>query len=322
VIDPEQPVRLLDLEPDLIRYLPQEQRAEARTMLFPVARIAPGDFDVRALFDQSNAFGAFLLDGMLVQRMRLGAHTGVRLLGPGDSMAITYLARSSLLTESVCRAVLPARIALLGYDVLAATHRWPMLVAGLQARSAEQSERVMAQLMICQLPRVEERVLSILWLLAETWGQVTSRGTVLPLMLTHELIGLLIGARRPTVSLALRDLTEDGALLKQDTGWLLLQHPSGLSGSSRTIDDPRVLPGTGDTWTLGGIEPGDRSRAVVPSIDHQALRDRFDHQREEHLTHVATVRTRLAEIRASRELNRERRLMIHAELDRRPAPSS
>ena len=69
------------------------------------------------------------------------------------------------------------------------------------------------QLVICQLPRVEDRVLAVLWLLAESWGHVTPAGVRLPLALTHETLGALIGARRPTVTLALRKLTDDGTLV-------------------------------------------------------------------------------------------------------------
>jgi CRP/FNR family transcriptional regulator, cyclic AMP receptor protein len=319
VIAPEPPVRLLQREPDLTRYLSPEQRAEARTTLFPVDRVAPGDFDVHELFDDTRSFGALLLDGMLVQRLRLNGQVGVRVVGPGDLMAVTHLARSELLTESICRAVLPTRLALLGYDMLAATHRWPMLVAGLHSRTAEQSERLVAQLMICQLPRVDDRVLSILWLLAETWGQVSTRGTSLPLTLTHELIGQLIGARRPTVSLALRDLTDGGALLKQDAGWLLLKKPPSSDRVAR-LDEPQFLPGSGATWTDGALAPAPPAETVRPTIDLQAFTARFGPRREEHLARVATVSSRLAKIRVSREENRERRLRIRAELTSRSVP--
>ena len=34
----------------------------------------------------------------------------------------------------------------------------------------------------------------MMWLLAESWGQVTSAGTTLPLTLTHDTLGGLVGA--------------------------------------------------------------------------------------------------------------------------------
>ena len=107
-------------------------------------------------------------------------------------------------------------MAILGSEVLIAAHRWPRIVAGLNARIGEQSERLTTQLAICQLPRVDQRVLAMMWLLAESWGRVTAAGTTLPLALTHDALGALVGARRPTVTLALGELTDRGAIVRQD----------------------------------------------------------------------------------------------------------
>jgi DNA-binding GntR family transcriptional regulator len=51
---------------------------------------------------------------------------------------------------------------------------------------------------------------------------VTPDGIVVDLPLTHELIGRLVGGRRPTVTLALAELAENGVLVRRDEGgWLL-----------------------------------------------------------------------------------------------------
>jgi CRP-like cAMP-binding protein len=70
------------------------------------------------------------------------------------------------------------------------------------------------QAAISQLPRVELRVLALLWQLADRWGRVTPLGVEIDLELTHEALGRLIGAQRPTVSLALADLAEAGAVTR------------------------------------------------------------------------------------------------------------
>jgi CRP-like cAMP-binding protein len=45
---------------------------------------------------------------------------------------------------------------------------------------------------------------------------------VLDLPLTHELIGRMVGARRPTVSLALAELAQAGTLVRRlDGAWVL-----------------------------------------------------------------------------------------------------
>jgi hypothetical protein len=73
------------------------------------------------------------------------------------------------------------------------------------------------------LPRVEQRVLGLFWHLAERWGKVRPEGVVVELALTHELIGQLIGAQRPTISLALGALADDGLLQRRNPhgGWLI-----------------------------------------------------------------------------------------------------
>ena len=57
------------------------------------------------------------------------------------------------------------------------------------------------QAAILALPRVESRVLAILWHLADVFGSVNADGVLVPLKLTHERLGRLVGAQRPTVTL-------------------------------------------------------------------------------------------------------------------------
>ena len=226
---PTQTIRLFDAEPDLIRFLGPEDSEQARETQLPVASLSKGDADIRALFDQGGAFGALVLEGMLLQSLRLGNHSGLRLLGPGDVLSITQAPRSLLVVEATCRATVPTRLALLEREMLMAVRRWPQIAAGLHAHTGEQSERLVTQLMICQLPRVDERIVALMWLLAESWGQVTPAGTFLPIALTHAALGGLIGARRPTVTLALGNLASAGVLRRHQRGWLLLGSPDRLA---------------------------------------------------------------------------------------------
>jgi hypothetical protein len=47
----------------------------------------------------------------------------------------------------------------------------------------EHSERLATQLAICQPPRVEDRLMALMWLLAEFWGASPSRGQAAALAL-------------------------------------------------------------------------------------------------------------------------------------------
>ena len=219
-------VRLLDLEPDLGRYLTNADKELLDGLSVPALSVASGELDLHAVLTQHHAFGMMVLEGLLTRHLVVGDAAALRLIGPGDVLGDSLGPRSSLVAAQGWRAATPTRVALLDREVLMAGHRAPRLIAGLHARAVEQADRVAVQLAICQLPRVEDRVLSLLWLLAESWGQVTTHGTALRLHLTHETIGGLVGARRSTVTLALGQLTDEGALLRQDRGWLLLKAPA------------------------------------------------------------------------------------------------
>src|SRR5262249_7180941 len=157
---------------------------------------------------------------------------------------------------SVAREVVKGtRLGLLDDHVLAAARRFPRLVTGLQVRIGEQNERLAAQLVVCQMARVEDRVLAMMWLVAQSWGRGAGSGTVLPLNLTHDVLGELIGAKRSTVTLALSRLAEANCLIKQDQGWLLID-----SLPTVVADESTGLP----AFVEPGPSPWDDSFAVPP----------------------------------------------------------
>ncbi len=57
-----------------------------------------------------------------------------------------------------------------------------------------------------------------LWHLADRWGHVERDGVVVPLPLTHETIGRLVPTRRPSVSTALKQLSERRLATRRDDG--------------------------------------------------------------------------------------------------------
>jgi CRP/FNR family cyclic AMP-dependent transcriptional regulator len=57
---------------------------------------------------------------------------------------------------------------------------------------------------------------------------VSGEGVVVPLALSHRVLGQLVGARRPTVSSAISELGRRGELLRRDDGsWVLKGEPTG-----------------------------------------------------------------------------------------------
>jgi CRP-like cAMP-binding protein len=90
----------------------------------------------------------------------------------------------------------------------------------------ERARRTAIALALSHLPRVEDRLHRLLWHLADRRGHVRADGIVLRLPVTQEQLGRLVGARRPTVSLALRSLRERGLVRRGDADeWVLANEP-------------------------------------------------------------------------------------------------
>src|SRR5438874_624433 len=109
-------------------------------------------------------------------------------------------------------------------------------------RTAARAFRLSVQMAICQLPRVELRLMLALWHLAERFGRVGPEGVTLPLPLSHRLLGQVVGARRPTVTLALTRLHQAGLVERLDGVWRLHGHAPGELGELRTLAQARRRP--------------------------------------------------------------------------------
>jgi CRP/FNR family cyclic AMP-dependent transcriptional regulator len=102
-------------------------------------------------------------------------------------------------------------------------------------RLSERSMRLATTQAISQLTRVDRRLKALFWHLAERWGRVGGEGVVIPLALTHRILGQLVGARRPTVSTALSELAlRDELVRRVDGSWLLRGDPPNASTLERS----------------------------------------------------------------------------------------
>ncbi|HEX7297645.1 MAG TPA: Crp/Fnr family transcriptional regulator [Solirubrobacteraceae bacterium] len=110
----------------------------------------------------------------------------------------------------------PVILAPLGARFRAAARRWPGMSDVLLDRLARQTHRASMHLAMLHLPRVEDRIVALFSDLAERFGHVTSVGILIDLDLTHEIIGGLVASRRPTVSIALQALADEGRLVRRD----------------------------------------------------------------------------------------------------------
>ena len=225
-------VALLEVNPDLAGELaPDEMRLALGALVLPTVRIQRGQLDSDACATDERVVGSLIgllvIDGVVVREMTLGPHVSAQLCGPGDLLELRS-ARDQRSLPALATMSVPgtAVLALLDDRVLAASRRWPRLGGRLLAQAMGQIGDADAHQTISQLPRVEDRLLGLFWHLADRWGRVVPQSVRIDLPLTHETIGHLIGARRPTVTLGLGALRDAGLLRRQTGGAWLLAHDS------------------------------------------------------------------------------------------------
>jgi CRP/FNR family transcriptional regulator, cyclic AMP receptor protein len=98
---------------------------------------------------------------------------------------------------------------------------WPQLIQALLARAGRRVINLDVQRAISAQPRLEVRLALLLWHLAGRWGKVEPGGIRLPVPLTHQLLGQLIAAERPSVSHALARLSHSGLVTGHGDEWHL-----------------------------------------------------------------------------------------------------
>lgn len=221
-------LRVLDLDPDLGRDVPAAQRAQARryavALQLPLYATHGRAIDLRAI-SPSGSLGLLMADGLLLRRVTVVSRVAGELFGPGDilrpwdSDVVPY----APLTITVDWLVLKsAHVVVLDRDFARRIAPWPSISAAIMQRAAERAGRLALRTAIAQLTRADTRLLLMFWLLANRWGTVTTDGVRVQLPLTHEILAMLVGAQRPTVTIGLQKLTQRGLLIRRSSSeWLL-----------------------------------------------------------------------------------------------------
>ena len=221
-------IALLRADAGLRAAVPVDELAVAeRVVLAPSCDLDPGMWTPETLGADAEGFAALLIRGLLTHETTIAGRRSADLLGPGDVFHPWRSFDAAIPGTARWASGSTALVAVLDARFIAAARRWPRLYLVIHDRMADQLDRAAARAAIMGLPRVEQRVLGLLWQLAERWGKVHPEGVVLDLALTHELIGQLVGAQRPTVSLAIRALADDDLLRRTDEGAWLLDHDIG-----------------------------------------------------------------------------------------------
>jgi CRP-like cAMP-binding protein len=298
---------LLKIDPDLGSLLTDERRSVAdRELRVRVTTLEVGEWDTSRLADADPThLGLLLIDGVLAREVVIGDTVSTELLGPGDIVRPWHIHGEPELLQITVRwnVLAPVRLALLDRYTAAALGRYPEIGAVIADRFVERSLRLAITQAVSQLNRVDRRLLVLFWHLAERWGRVAPDGIAVPLVLSHRLIGELIGARRPTVSTALAELARDGQLVRRDDGtWLLTGEPIRVpeTGVSEVIRQRRrLLPSVRESAPAPERAP----RLVELQLSLEAAQDVSRRQRES-LTLLraesAALRERMTELRAQR----------------------
>ena len=149
--------------------------------------------------------------------------------------------------------------------------QWPEIFAALVERAARRAERLVVMQAIAHLTRVDDRLLALLWCLAERWGRVVPGGVLVSLRLPHRTLAGMVGARRPSVTTALGQLIARGEIERRaDGGWILRGTPPEPRTAPRErhaldrISVALARPAADDR--LGGIRrAAGRSASVRPA---------------------------------------------------------
>lgn len=221
---------LLDVEPDLAEGLEGGQYELARQRaVVGVVRLEPPTWDPAWMSEVANAgwLGLLVLDGLMIRRVRVGNRAACELFGPGDLIRPWDTdGEYAPLPIAVDWLVLkPSRLAVLDTAFALRIAPWPTVTSRIVGRVAQRARNLALTQAVTHLPRAYARLLILFWLLAERWGRVGPAGVHLTLPLTHEVLAMLIGAQRPTVTIALQRLTRAGLLTREHRDrWLLTNH--------------------------------------------------------------------------------------------------
>lgn len=195
--------------------------------------LEPGSFDVNSLIVPEECLGLLVLDGLIAAKLEVGRARVAWLLGANDLIRPREMGELALTRRSRWQALTLATVTPVADISWQPPTPNPAIVQQLLTRAANTSHWLLATSLILSAPSIEERLLLLFAHYAERWGKVTPRGVRLDLPLTHELIASLAGAQRPTVTIALRSLTQQGLLTRVSReGWLLARDPK-TNGSRR-----------------------------------------------------------------------------------------
>ena len=249
-------ISVLEVDPDLMLHLdPADAAFAASHAMAPLAIVEPSECDPWEWIDTPDGhLGLLVIDGLLTRNVTLLGRTTLELVGSEDLLRPWDDERdypSVPLTVS-WTVHSTARVAVLDRRFAERMAPWPGVATALVSRGLRRAQWLGVHLAILENPRVDVRLLLLMWHLADRWGKVEPDGVTVPLKLTHNVLGRLVRAQRPTVTARLHELAERRLLTRRrDGGWMLhgepcrqlrLLGPGHESSAGRSSPLPLSLP--------------------------------------------------------------------------------
>ena len=223
-------MRLLEVDPDLAADLDERTAEQARARLVArVETIEPGSWDPNRMLPQPDGhLGVLVIEGLMTRDVVIARTACAELVGRGDLLRPWEdLHAGAPIEVGVEWHVLePTRVALIDRRLVQQLGYWPEILSVMVLRSVARAQALSLSLAITCMTGLKLRLLILFWHLADRWGKVRPEGVVVPLSLTHRMVGRLVGASRPSVSTALKELENEGELVpRQGGGWILQGDP-------------------------------------------------------------------------------------------------
>jgi CRP/FNR family cyclic AMP-dependent transcriptional regulator len=223
------PAQVLVHDPDLAGSLEGERLRRAERDLVAATMVAfEGHWNPEEESESvRGGIGLLLLEGLVLRRVGRTGRYGAELLGPGDIMRPWQHNGEdvTLPFDTTFRVIEQAVLALLDVRFAARAAPYPEVAGALVGRAMQRSRTLVVNMAIAHYPRIDRRLLMLLWHLADRWGRVTPEGIRVPLRLTHQTLADLVASRRPSVTSGLQRLAQEGHVSKIGDNWLLHGEP-------------------------------------------------------------------------------------------------
>lgn len=248
-VPPDEHLSVLRADPELGERLDDRRRRRAeRASAAVVVRRDSGQWNARDDADLGrDGLGLLVIEGVLVRRVGMEDRHAAELLADGDILqpAEHDGEEATLPFEATWKVLTPLTLAVLDLDWMHRMAPYPEVVAALARRIMVRSRRLASTLAITQRHRLEDRLRLMFWELADRYGRVGPQGVRIEVELTHDLLSHLVGAHRPSVSVALGRLERSGHVRREQGRWLLKGPPPSLldtvdpGGSAHPRSRPR-----------------------------------------------------------------------------------